>query len=281
MAAETKEMMMKTKVWILALTVLFTAGCNTGTTSTANAIVEDSAPVAVDETDVESIPSPLMVQKAGWYLRTTAKATLSDGTTLEHKTAGVFGELDESEEGKDRHDIASYGGAAFQVRFINEALGEDTQYYSDYRKYDGTDKKQVWTFVIINQKVDDTTPNLADANLKIEVEQMREVFKKEGDPFYIENLAKSTEDKRQQLTLVDVDNQKTYSYEALKTTTLSMGGLHTRTFRWVLGDVDQSDMEPLTAETEMSAASKSARSVEDEFAVSKTASTSTFGTPPE
>jgi len=274
---------MKAKVWVLVLTALFTAGCNTGTTTetTTNTAVEERTPVAVDETASTSTFSPLMVEKAGWYLRTTATATLSDGTTLEHKTAGVFGELDESEEGKDRHDIASYGGAAFQVRFINEALGEDTQYYSDYRKYDGTDKKQVWTFVIINQKVDDTTPDLSDASLKIEVEQMREVFKKEGDPFYIEDLAKSTEDKRQQLTLVDVDNQKTYSYEAWETTTLSMGKLHTRTFRWVLGDVDQSDMEPLTAKTEMSAASKTTRSVEDEFAVSKTVATSTFGTPPE
>jgi len=269
---------MKTKIFILALTAFFATGCNTGTTTenTTSPVATDQEDTSTDETSIETpaeTPAPVVVKKTGWYLRTTAKATLSDGTTFEHKTAGVFGELDESAEGKDKHDIASYGKAVFQVRFINDELGKDVQYFSDYRKYDGSEKKQVWTFQIKNQYKTD----LSNASLQIDVEQMRDVLKKEGDPFYIEKVAKATDDKRQQLTLIDLDNQKTYTYAELKTANLSMDGSHTRTFRWVLGTVDQSDMEPLAATKSTLAVTKTA----DTFTTDKTTQTSTFGTPPQ
>jgi len=277
---------MKTKLFILILTAFMAAGCGSGGSSddsvTTPPISDNPGDENPDKPDdgepVTPNPPPVKVETVGWYLRTTAVARLSDGTTLVHNTAGVFGELDESEEGKDKHDIASYGKAAFQVRFLNENIEDGVQYFSDYRKYDGIEEKKVWTFVIVNEKVDNTTPNLANAEIKIDVEQMREVLRKEGDPFYIEKVAKSTEDKRQQLTLIDIDNQRMYTYDELKTANLSMDGLHTRTFRWVLGTADQSDMQPLSATMGIRSIEKTAA---DEFAIVKTADSSKFGMPPQ
>ncbi len=227
----------------------------------------------------DDVTPPEKTSKAGWYLRTVAKAQLSNGQVFEHSTAGVFGELYDSVDGKDRHDIASYGKAVFQVRFINDELDKNRQYFSDYRKYDGYDKKQVWTFQIKNEY--DT--NLADASLQIDVEQMRDILKKEGENSFIEMLAKN-DDKRSQLVLVDVDNQKTYSYSELKTANLSMDGKHNRTFRWVFGDVNQDDIAPLyEANTagRVKTTTLEDKTSSNDFPTRQTIGTSKFGMPPE
>lgn len=282
---------MKIKLFALILTALLATGCNTDSTPVDNPTNKppvgsnpgdnpgnnpnnpgDDNPGDEDPGDTSPPAVEPAAKKVGWYLRTTAKAELPDGRTFEHTTAGVFGELDDSEDGKDRHDIASYGKAVFQVRLINDELGKDVQYFSDYRKYDGYDKKQVWTFQIKNQYDTD----LSSASLKIDVEQMRNVLRKEGESRFIETLAKN-DDKRSQLVLVDVDNQKTYSYSELKTANLSMDGKHTRTFRWVLGGVDNADLEPLQAKV----STLSAEQTESDFTPRTTNSTSKFGTPPE
>jgi len=77
------------------------------------------------------------------------------------------------------------------------------------------------------------------------------------------------------MILVDVDNQIVYNYEELKTAQLNMDGLHTRTFRWVLGEVSQEDYAPLITSTsfgkQLSLLTKRAKSL----------SSSKFGLPPQ
>jgi len=177
---------------------------------------------------------------SGWYMRTIATAVSSDGQIFGHKTAGVFGELDESVDGLDRHDIEAFGKAVFQVRFINKSFGTDRDYFSDYRTYYGSESKQVWTFQIKNQK----TVDLSNATVRLAVEGPYDVFKNKENGLYIEELSPD-QSKKRSLILVDVDNQETYSYNELSYTTFSMDGQHTRTFRWVLGSVDPEDMKPV------------------------------------
>jgi len=183
---------------------------------------------------------PAMTHKAGWYMRTVVQAILPDGKVYEHKTAGVFGELEDSSDRRDGHDIESYGSAILQIVFINNRVDISKKYFSDYRAFSGNDSKRVWTFLVKN----DLNPDLSHADLKISVEKLRDVFRKEGERLFSETVS-NDQSKRQALKLVDVDNQKVYSYDELQNTTLNMDGKRERTFRWVLnGTVDSSDMEP-------------------------------------
>jgi len=281
---------MKINLLVFVLIALLATGCNTENKVVENPVGDN--PVGENPGDNPGdenpgdnpgdTPPPVAVQKKGWYLRTVATAKLPDGRTFKHNSAGVFGELDESEAGKDRHDISSYGKAILQVRFVNKKIDNDSEYFSDYRHYDGQNKKEVWTFLVKNEY----SVDLSNAALKIDVEKMRDVFKKVGESPYIEEIADKNDDKRQQLVLVDVDNQQTYSYDELETANLTMDGKHTRTFRWVLGSVDSSDMQPLSS-TEIASASekRSARSlsrkIHSDFTPGTAAGTSKFGTPPE
>ena len=288
---------MNMKIFIWILIALLATGCNTDNTITETP--SDNPPVEIDpgdnpvddnpgdipgEENPDDTPPPVAeptVKKVGWYLRTVAKAELADGEVVEHRTAGVFGELEDSSDGKDGHDIESYGQAVFQVRLLNEELGNDIQYFSDYRKYNGYDKKQVWTFQIKNEYEID----LSSASLRIDVEKMRNVLRKEDEKQFIETIA-TQDDKREQLILVDVDNQKTYTYAELKNLVLNMDGKHTRTFRWVLGSVDAADMEPLAdSDAATTSAMRSLRTLstqeKDNFVPRLITTVSKFGTPPE
>jgi hypothetical protein len=210
--------------------------------------------------------------KSGWYMRTVVSATLPDGTTYSHKSAGVFGELDESDNRRDPHDIESYGKAVLQTTFVNNQIHVSREYFSDYRKYSERGAKQVWTFLVKN----DLAPDLSHADLKISVEDVHDVFKKPGEQFYSETLS-SDQSKRDALTLVDVDNHKVYSYEELKDLTLNMDGKRVRTFRWVLnGSVTSDDMEPVKVIDVMKTGSSNA-SVQTQIS---TLGGSKFGLPP-
>ena len=173
--------------------------------------------------------TPPAKKQAGWYMRTVAKATLADGTEYVHQTAGVFGKLDESTNDKDRHDIASMGSekSIFQILFVHPEWDDaDATYFSDYRKFDNA--KQVWNFKVRNP----SSVNLADADLSLSVEGMYTVYK--GTNNVYEEEKASDNSKKTSLLLVDVDNQRTYSYDELKQANLGMDGKHTRNFQWVL-----------------------------------------------
>ena len=182
---------------------------------------------------------------AGWYMRTRVSVTADDGTVYVHNSAGVFGKLKQSKNKKDRHDIPSYGAAALQVVFphYDWEEGEAGDYWSDYRRYNTkrTNKRVVYTFQVKNQK----TVDLSNAELHIILDDAIDVnyVKENGNVRYIEKDTNPAI--KQAFTLVDVDNNQTYSTDELKNANLSMDGNHTRTFRWVRGNVKKKDFNPV------------------------------------
>ena len=178
-------------------------------------------------------------------MRTTVEATAPDVTVYAHKTAGVFGELADSESGKDRHDIPSYGPAALQVVFPHYNWGEKESgdYWSDYRPYSQSEEetRAVWTFQIKNQK----TVDLSNADIRINLEDAREVMyvKENGNVEYRETGTNTK--MKNELTLVDVDNHQTYSVDELEYANFTMESKHARTFRWVIGSVKDEDFKPV------------------------------------
>jgi len=186
-------------------------------------------------------PYDIKTIDAGWYMRTVVSAVAASGKIFQHDSAGVFGEYDQSSDARDSHDIERYGDATLQVVFVNEALG-DNEYFSDYRRYDGSNKKQVWDFVVKNETGDD----LSDAALKIEVEAVHDILRKENSATFTD-VVSTAQKRRDNLILVDVDNEKTYTYSELKEITLNMDGKHVRSFRWVLnGSVENDDLKPFS-----------------------------------
>ncbi len=192
------------------------------------------------------VATPDPYHAAGWYARTKVYATAPDGTVYSHTTAGIFGQLVQSSDEQDPHDIAGYGPAIFQIIFIPEFSTDTTVgFFSEYKNYDeNSSEKKIWTFMIKNQN----TIDLSNAPISISVEGTFNVKYRDdqGEVEYKETLnndANSTTD----LHLVDVDNATDYTVTQLLTANLSMQGLHTRTFRWVLGDVISTDYEPLSS----------------------------------
>ena len=170
----------------------------------------------------------------GWYGRTVVSATGTDGTVYQHSTAGIFGELLDSDEAVDQHDIPGFGTAILQVVFPQD--GGD--FFSNYQSFDETDKR-TWEFQIKNQ----VTVDLKDAPITIALPEVKKVtYKKvKGQIIYGDEIIDNS--KKAELTLLDVDNATSYTVEQLASANLSMQGLHTRTFKWVLGAAEQSDYE--------------------------------------
>ncbi|BAF73024.1 hypothetical protein [Sulfurovum sp. NBC37-1] len=193
----------------------------------------------------KSVQKTQKAKKAGWYMRTRVSATAEDGSVYEHNSAGVFGELKQSKAKKDRHDVAAYGPAVLQVVFphYDWEEGDAGDYWSDYRKYKKAraDKRAVWTFQVKNQK----TVDLSNAEIHIKLDDAIKVnyIKENGNVRYIEIGTDKKMKKR--FILVDVDNHQTYSVDELEYANLSMDGNHTRTFRWVRGDVRKKDFKPV------------------------------------
>lgn len=192
---------------------------------------------------------PIREQYAGWYMRIGASATAIDGTVYKHSTAGVFGELAQSRNSIDRHDIPAYGAAAFQVVFPHLDWGQDSgDYWSDYRAYRPSARYQrlVYTFQVKNQN----TVDLSNASLQLFVEEAQPVkfIRERGQIQYRESGSGSSSNDistSNHFTLVDVDNHRTYSLDELEAASLTMDGLHARTFRMVRGQVRDEDFTPL------------------------------------
>lgn len=220
---------MKFNILIIMILLLIN-GCGTDSVNKVNDNPEEVIP------PVEKV--------SNWYMKTIVDTTLSDGTNYSYKKGGVFGELQESNDGKDRYDVLSYGTRVLQVVFPQTEWKENEgDYVSDYHgvKEEGT--KSVWTFQVKNQSND---IDLSNAALKITLDGPYDVEFKNEDGYisFKENLSEDTS-KKTSITLVDIDNQTEYSYADLPT--LSMDGLKTRTFRWVLGSVDPSDYEAVSS----------------------------------
>ena len=235
-----KMMMKKALVSLGVLTALSMSGCSSS-----------------DGNSTSQIESAPQYAPAGWYMKTSVSATdPATSTVYSHKTAGVFGELDGSVEGKDRHDIPGYGSAIFQVVFVQTTWGSaNGDYFSDYRTFSSDHDKQVWTFQVKNEQ----SVHLEDANITIMLDGVYDVLSLEEDGRikYKEELS-SDNSKKEAIKLVDVDTQIVYTYAELQNAQLNMDGLNIRTFRWVMGDVDGSDTAALASSTNRSAARSSA-----------------------
>ncbi len=235
-----------------------TAGSNGSTASTGSS------------TGGSGAESQTTLTKEGWYMRTTVKVTTSDGKVYEHKTAGVFGELADSEGGKDRHDIPSMGSINRDVKlyvlFTPDWEAENTTYFSDYHRYGESDPR-VWTFQVVSP--------LSDAALTLNIDGVFDVYKKAGEPFV--ERPSSDESLKNALHLVDLDNQKVYTYDELANADLTMDGKTARSFRWVIGPVSDQDMElPLKLQ-----AAESKTALQADFVEQPLKSQNGFGLPPE
>jgi len=179
-------------------------------------------------------------KKAGWYMRTIVEADLENDKKYIQSKAGVFGEYSDSIDGRDRHDIPSMGTSILRVVFIHQEWEKQKSFFSDYRAYRSVDR-EVWTFQVKN----DRDVNLANAILKISLQGPYDIYLyKKGN--FEERLSNDNSLKRA-IKLIDIDNHKVYSYGDSKYITLSMDGKHTRTFRWVIGDVRDEDYEPINS----------------------------------
>ena len=272
------------------------SGCgetNTGTVDRPIVDIPDtdnpspSRPVVVDPEIPEPLPPVDPYKPAGWYGKTQVSATAADGTVYTHTTAGIFGELLQSEEDKDKHDILGYDTSILQVVFPQTEWGDDNgDYFSNYLNYDEYSvEKRVWTFQIKNQH----TVDLSNAPVTIDLEGVYDVkYKDENGKVEYKESTDVNQTLLDTLHLVDVDNQAEYTLDELKTATLTMDGLHTRTFRWVMGTVEQDDYLPLSKTTETTVSKMSVYSAEDEADTSdfnlKSESQSAggkFGLPPQ
>lgn len=216
-------------------------------------------------------------QSAGWYMQTSVTATAANGTVYRHTTAGVFGELAGSSAGKDNHDIPGYGSAVLQVVFPQTAWGSaNGDYFSDYRAYNAEDTNisESWVFQVKNQQ----TVDLSNAPISISLNGVFDIFstQQQNGGVKYDTSKVSNSPLLAELSLVDVDNQKVYSYSQVASAGLKMDGKHTRTFRWVLGPVDAADMQPLTTTSVQTASFKAATPA----SALKTAPTK-FGLPPQ
>lgn len=245
---------MRTKLFLSTLlTVLLLSGCQTG----GNTPGDDSTSSAQKEA-------------SGWYMRTTVEAQAADGKVYTHKSAGVFGTLEESSDEKDSHDIKAFGAASMYTVFVKDAWGEDNgDYFSDYRHYIKEEgiTRRVWTF-----QIKTTESNLNDASFKISLKGPYDVFKKTDSVGY-EEKQNSQSTLKNNLTLVDVDNDQQYSTSEIETLQFNMEGSKVRTFRWVMGTVDPEDYDDLTP-TAVSSSLQMKSAVQEREAETK------FGFPP-
>lgn len=243
------------------------SGCQSGTgNSGGSATVDGSTATTGSGTGGSGAGSQTTLTKEGWYMRTTVKATTSDGKVYEHKTAGVFGELSDSEAGKDSHDIPSMGNAKLYVLFTPDWETENTTYFSDYHRYGESDPR-VWTFQVVSP--------FSDAALTLNVDGVFDVYKKAGEPFV--ERPSSDESLKNTLHLVDLDNQRVYTYDELANADLTMDGKTARSFRWVIGSVSDQDMElPLKLQ-----AGESKTALQADFVEQPLKSQNGFGLPPE
>ena len=266
------------------------AGAVLGSTATNPANGSDGAAQTDNGANIDSsnvnggdkAPAPAVAAKIpdGWYMRTVATATTAEGKVYTHRTAGVLGELKESSDSLDRHDIDAFGTATLYVVFPKVQNNSVADYFSDYHRYDPNDQydaeRQVWTFQVKNE----TGEDLSNATINLKIEGPYKVYKKKEGVGYEEVPVKDNE-MLQHLSLVDLDNHKVYAYNDLQNVDLRMEGKKVRTFRWVLGGVlskhfNGSEVQVLAARALQKQSAKSSKAIQG-ISVS---SGSKFGLPP-
>ncbi|SFV90144.1 hypothetical protein MNB_SV-4-1260 [hydrothermal vent metagenome] len=267
------------------LTSLFVAGllfsgCQTDSSIKDNDTIKIS-PISTPTLLQPKLPSAPVVKKRekvadGWYMRTVASATLNEKRYV-HKTAGIFGELNDSKDGKDKHDITAFSKATLYVVFPKVQEDETLKnFFSDYHYYDPNDqynsKRQVWTFQVKNERGAD----LSNASITLRVEGPYKVYRKKEGIGYTEVAVKDNE-MLSRLSLIDLDNKKVYTYSELENADLKMDGKKVRTFRWVLGSVLSEHLESFQVQE---IASRELIERRDSLQSVSAKSSSKFGLPP-
>ena len=202
----------------------------------------------IDGSDNPPTPASTSRVPDGWYMRVAVSAIAPSGKEYIHDTAGVFGELRESSDGKDNHDIPSFGKAVLYVLLTKVEDNKIVDYFSDYHHYDPDDQynseRQVWTFQVKNQAGED----LSTSDINLTFSGPYNVFKKTGSVGYDEVLD-TTQDRVKHFSLIDLDTHKVYRYEELQNLHLNMRGRKVRTFRMVFGGVSGSLMRSAKIQT--------------------------------
>ena len=277
--------MIKTKLILLGVTVVligFMIGCDSSNISSASdSNVGSSNTDSEVSSDVGS--SSEGTSLAQWYARTTVSAVIPDTQTIiAHKTAGVFGQLNESNDGKDLHDIIGMGtqSATLEVVFPqNEWDSASGDYFSDYHSIKEGDDS--WTFQVKNMYNPNYPVDLSNEAIKITLEGIYTIksIGINGNIRYTETLNRADE-RLEKLTLIDLDNRVAYAVSELPTAEITMDGMHTRTFKWVLGTVTEADYAAVT--TPAVSKSMSFKNTVEAFKMSsETVPDSKFGLPPQ
>jgi hypothetical protein len=204
-------------------------------------------PVKTTETKKQSLPTQKRSEHSGWHAQTKVKLTASDGTVYEQGDTGVFGELRQSKNQKDKQDVLSNRVESIQVVFPQYSWHSNKgEYSSDYRHWRKSkeNEKEVWTFQV---KIP-TDLNLSNAILQISLDGVYEVNASTAghNVTYIESSY--LPEKAKVFNLVDVDSGVMYFNDELKDLKLDMKGLQTRTFRWVRGIADKKDYDKVSPE---------------------------------
>ena len=258
---------------VTALALLVMSGCD------ANDVKNNLENPKVDNpgTDGDVVVQPKPVnsyKRAGWYGKT--KVSLDhNGKIYTHETAGVFGELVQSSEGQDQHDIPVFGTGTFQIVFPHDDWADaNGDYFSNYKAYD--DAKKSWTFQL-------KAAGVSNDPITINLDELHDVkYKEENGRVVYKESSENNQSRRAELTLVDVDNSTAYTLEELQTTDLKMDNKKTRTFKWVVGPVDASDYEAaiITSQSSARSASRVAPQTFDEATTKTTQGGGKFGLPP-
>jgi len=139
----------------------------------------------------------------------------------------------------DQHDIPGFGSSILQVVFPQDDGSTNADFFSNYQSFDGdADTKRNWTFTIKNQQ----KPDLKNAPITISLPSIQKVtYKKVKGQIIYDKKELLDNDKKDELTLIDVDNNTVYTVNQLETANLTMQGLHTRTFAWEMGTSEPAD----------------------------------------
>jgi hypothetical protein len=217
-----------------------------------------------------------------WYARTTVSALNPDTQTLiTHKTAGVFGQLNESNDVKDPHDIIGMGTETATLEVVFPQSDWDSangDYFSDYHSVkEGGDS---WTFQVKNMYNPDHPVDLSNEAITIALDGIYTIESTiiNGATRYSETL-KRADERLGELTLIDLDNRVAYAVSELPSAEITMDGMHIRTFRWVLGTVDDSTFTPLVAP--LSAKSATFRQSPSQAFQTVPKTVTKFGLPPQ
>lgn len=178
-----------------------------------------------------------------WYMKTTLEVAVNPDKTIEDKSSGVFGKLDESHAGYDQHDIPAFGSTARSqgaIVFVHgDEWGEKAgEYLSDYH---GSNKhSDSWVFNVNSRHLDGEATLSWDGLFVLNSSEIngRRQYNKKKD------VRNATLENLQLIHLDTLTVIPAVTNGVLNTYTFNMEGKSSHQFRWVLGPINASYFEP-------------------------------------